>query len=127
MFDLVYDALFFASYGNIHGLENIAVGSFDVLLAYIVAVVVSVIAALILKVPLLPGKPYRYSFDISALYPTPIIAGGLLSIFLVLNYTFLYKGLLLAVVIGIVSALFVKYLFYYIFPMPLNDDSGEDI
>ena len=127
MFDLVYDALFFASYGNIQGLENIAVGSFDVLLAYIVAVVVSVIAALILKVPLLPGKPYRYSFDISALYPTPIIAGGLLSIFLVLNYTFLYKGLLLAVVIGIVSALFVKYLFYYIFPMPLNDDSGEDI
>ena len=66
----------------------------------------------------------RYSFDVSAIYPTPIIAIGVLSLFLVLNYTFAFNGLLLAVIIGICSGLFVKYLFNYIFPSPVE---GEDI
>ena len=122
MFDLAYNTIFFASNGNISGL---GIGPFDVLLAYIVAIVVSIIIALILKLPLLPGKPYRYSFDVSALYPTPIIAIGIFSIFLVLNYTFMYNGLVLAVIIGVLSALFVKYLFDFVFPKPL-DENGED-
>ena len=126
MFDLVCDTIFFASYGNVYGLGNIAINSFDVLLAYIVAIIVSIIVALILKVPLLPGKPYRYSFDVSALYPTPIIAIGIFSIFLVLNYTFIYNGIVLAAIIGILSALFVKYLFDFVFPKPLDETSGED-
>ncbi len=126
MFDLVYDTIFFASYGNIYGLGNIAISSFDVLLAYIVAIIVSVIVALVLKIPLLPSKPYRYSFDVSALYPTPIIAIGIFSIFLVLNYTFIYNGMVLAAIIGILSALFVKYLFDFVFPKPLDETSGED-
>ena len=126
MFDLVYDTIFFASYGNIYGLGNIAISSFDVLLAYIVAIIVSVIVALVLKIPLLPSKPYRYSFDVSALYPTPIIAIGIFSIFLVLNYTFIYNGIVLAAIIGILSALFVKYLFDFVFPKPLDETSGED-
>ena len=127
MFDLVYDTLFFASYGNIYGLSNLSISAFDMLLAYIVAIVVSIIVALILRIPLLPSKPYRYSFDVSAIYPTPIIAIGILSIFLVLNYTFMYNGLVLAVIIGVVSALFVKYLFDFVFPKPLDEDKGEDI
>lgn len=97
------------------------------LLAYIVAIIVSIIVALILRIPLLPSKPYRYSFDVSAIYPTPIIAIGILSIFLVLNYTFMYNGLVLAVIIGVLSALFVKYLFDFVFPKPLDEDKGEDI
>ena len=127
MFDLVYDTLFFASYGNIYGLSNLSINVFDMLLAYIVAIVVSIIVALILRIPLLPSKPYRYSFDVSAIYPTPIIAIGILSIFLVLNYTFMYNGLVLAVIIGVLSALFVKYLFDFVFPKPLDEDKGEDI
>ena len=127
MFDFVYNTIFFASYGNVFGLSNITLGLFDVLLAYIVTVIVAIVVALLLKIPLLPGKPYRYSFDVSAVYPTPIIAIGIFSVFLVLNYTFMYNGLVLAVVIGILSALFVKYLFDFIFPKPLNDDKGEDI
>lgn len=127
MFDLVYNTIFFASYGNIFGLSNITISSFDVLLAYIVTIIVSIIVALVLKIPLLPSKPYRYSFDVSALYPTPIIAIGIFSIFLVLNYTFMYNGLVLAVVIGVLSALFVKYLFDFVFPKPLDEDKGEDI
>ncbi|WP_292603576.1 energy-converting hydrogenase A subunit A EhaA [Methanobrevibacter sp. UBA212] len=127
MFDLVFDPIYFASFSNFYGLSNLSLSSFDILLAYVVAIVCSIIVALVLRLPLLPSKSYRYSFDVSALYPTPIIAIGILSIFLVLNYTFMYNGLVLAVVIGILSALFVKYLFDFVFPKPLDENAGEDI
>ena len=127
MFDFMYNTIFFASYGNFYGLANITISSFDVLLAYLVTIIVSIIVALILKLPLLPGKPYRYSFDVSAIYPTPIIAIGIFSIFLVLNYTFMYNDIVLAVIIGILSALFAKYLFDFVFPKPLDGDEGEDM
>ena len=127
MFDLVDSTIFFAAYGNVFGLSNMAISSFDILLDYIVAIVIAIVAAVALKIPLLPSKPYRYSYDVSAIYPTPIIAIGVLSIFLVLNYTFMYNGLVLAAVIGILSALFVKYLFDFVFPKPLDGDEGEDI
>lgn len=86
-------------------------------------ILVSIIVALIFRLPLLPDKPYRFSFNVSALYPTPIIAVGLLSFFFIINNSFIYGGKLLAIIIGICSALFVKYLFFYIFPTP----SGEEI
>ena len=127
MFDLVFDTIYFASFCNLYGLSNINLSSFDILLAYIVAIVCSIVVALVLRLPLLPSKPYRYSFDVSALYPTPIIAIGILSIFLVLNYTFMYNGLVLAAVIGVLSALFVKYLFDFVFPKPLDENAGEDM
>ena len=127
MFDLVFDTIFFASYSNFYGLGNISLSSVDILLAYIAAIICSIVAALLLRLPLLPSKPYRYSFDVSALYPTPIIAIGILSIFLVLNYTFMYNGLILAVIIGVLSALFAKYLFDFVFPNPLDGNEGEDI
>ena len=127
MFDLVYNTLFFASYGNVYGLGNISISSMDIVLAYIVTIICAIGVALVLKIPLLPSKPYRYSFDVSAVYPTPIIAVGILSLFLVLNYTFMYNGLVLAVVIGVISALFVKYLFDFVFPKPLGENAGEDI
>ena len=127
MFDLVFDPIYFASFSNFYGLSNLSLSSFDILLVYVVAIVCSIIVALVLRLPLLPSKSYRYSFDVSALYPTPIIAIGILSIFLVLNYTFMYNGLVLAVVIGVLSALFVKYLFDFVFPKPLDENAGEDI
>ena len=127
MFDLVFDTIYFASFSNFYGLSNLSLSSFDILLAYVVAIVCSIIVALVLRLPLLPSKPYRYSFDVSALYPTPIIAIGILSIFLVLNYTFMYNGLLLAAIIGVLSALFVKYLFDFVFPKPLDENAGEDM
>ena len=127
MFDLVFDTIYFASYSNFYGLSSVSISLFDVILAYIVTILCSIIVALVLRVPLLPSKPYRYSFDVSALYPTPIIAIGIFSIFLVLNYTFMYNGLVLAAIIGVLSALFVKYLFDFVFPKPLNDNTGEHI
>ena len=89
-----------------------------ILIDYLIAIFVSIGLALAFKVQLLPNKPYRYSFDISALYPTPIIATGLLSIFFCLNYYFIYNGIILALLIGIISAIFVKCLFFYVFPKP---------
>lgn len=122
MFELVHTTVGSLAIANVYGLSNISISYFDMILAYLVAIVVSIIVALILRVPLLPSKPYRYSFDVSAVYPTPIIAIGVLSLFLVLNYTFMYNGLLLAAIIGICSALFVKYLFDYIFPSPAQEE-----
>ncbi|MBS7257988.1 MAG: energy-converting hydrogenase A subunit A EhaA [Methanobrevibacter sp.] len=119
--------LFFASYGNIVNITNITISPMDIALAYIVTIIVSIVVAYALRIPLLPSKPYRYSFDVSAIYPTPIIAMGIFSIFLVLNYTFMYNGLVLAIVIGILSALFVKYLFDFVFPKPLSEDEGDVI
>ena len=125
MFDFVFNTIYFASFSNFYGLSNISLSLGEVLLAYIVAIICSIVVALLLRLPLLPSKPYRYSFDVSAIYPTPIIAIGILSIFLVLKYTFIYNGIILAAIIGILSALFVKYLFDFVFPKPL-DESGED-
>lgn len=127
MFDFVFNAIYFASYGNVYGFSSISLSSVDIILAYIVAIICSIVVALILKLPLLPSKPYRYSFDVSAIYPTPIIAMGILSLFFVLNYTFIYNGLVLAIIIGVLSVLFVKYLFDFVFPKPLDEDAGEDI
>ena len=127
MFNLIDTTLFFASYGNIANITNITISPMDIALAYIVTIIVSIVVAYALRIPLLPSKPYRYSFDVSAIYPTPIIAMGILSIFLVLNYTFMYNGLVLAIVIGILSALFVKYLFDFVFPKPLSEDEGDVI
>lgn len=127
MFNLIDTTLFFASYGNIANITNITISPMDIALAYIVTIIVSIVVAYALRIPLLPSKPYRYSFDVSAIYPTPIIAMGIFSIFLVLNYTFMYNGLVLAIVIGILSALFVKYLFDFVFPKPLDEDEGDEI
>ena len=127
MFNLIDTTLFFASYGNIANITNITISPMDIALAYIVTIIVSIVVAYALRIPLLPSKPYRYSFDVSAIYPTPIIAMGIFSIFVVLNYTFMYNGLVLAIVIGILSALFVKYLFDFVFPKPLSEDEGDVI
>lgn len=92
---------------------------------YLIAIFSSIVVALMLRLPLLPEKPYRYSFNVSALYPTPIIAIGVFSFFVVLNYLFAYNGMLVALIIGVCSALFVKYLFFYVFPKPPAEESEE--
>ena len=127
MFDFVFNTIYFASFSNFYGLSNISLSLGEVLLAYIVAIICSIVVALLLRLPLLPSKPYRYSFDVSAIYPTPIIAIGILSIFLVLNYTFMYNGLILAAIIGVLSALFVKFLLDFVFPQPRDENMGDDM
>lgn len=99
----------------------------QLLLNYLVAIIVSIIVALALKLPILPEKPRRFSWINSALFPTPIIAIGILAIIFSVNFYWIYNGLVLAVIVGILSALFVKYLFFYVFPKPpvQNELSGD--
>lgn len=125
MFNWIYDSfssvLFTGAYNGIY----LTIGSSNLIIDYLIVIFISIIVALIVGLPLLPDKPYRYSFDVSALYPTPIIAMGILSFFFILNYSFIFEGKLLALIIGICSALFVKYLFYYIFPNPPAENLEE--
>jgi energy-converting hydrogenase A subunit A len=81
--------------------------------------------ALILKLPLLPEKPRRFSWTNGALFPTPIIAIGILAIMYSTKFYWIYDGFVLAIVIAISAALFVKYLFDYVFPKPNLGEYSE--
>ncbi|KZX16596.1 hypothetical protein MBCUT_07500 [Methanobrevibacter cuticularis] len=96
---------------------------------YLIAIAISIIIALGLRLPLLPNKPIRFSFETSALFPTPVIAIGLLAICFSLNIYWIYDGMVLAILLGGFSALFTKYLFDYVFPKPpeVTEDSQEVI
>ena len=102
---------------------SMVTNGFQLLLNYIVSIIVCIVVALALKLPLVPEKPVRNSWTNSAIYPTPIFAMGILAIFFSLNIYWIYDGLALAVIIGILSAVFVKYFFYYIFPNPAQNDT----
>ncbi len=104
----------------------IEANSIPFLIDYLVTIFVSIVVALALRLPLLPNKPKRFSWVNSAIYPTPIIALGLLAILFVFKIYWIYNGLILAIIIGIFSAFFVKYLFYYIFPNPPGVDCLEN-
>ena len=84
---------------------SMVTNGFQLLLNYIVSIIVCIVVALALKLPL------------------PIFAMGILAIFFSFNIYWIYDGLALAVIIGILSSLFVKYFFYYIFPNPAENDS----
>lgn len=95
------------------------------LLSYLITIIVSVVIALGLGLPLLPKKPIRFSFDKSAIFPTPIFTLGFLAICFSINFYWIYNGIVLAIFWGIVSGLFVKYGFDYVFPK-LPDENEED-
>ena len=92
---------------------------------YIVAIIVAIVLGLALRLPLLPEKPIRFSWTKSALFPTPIFAIGILAIFYSLNIFWIYDGLVIAILVGLASALFVKYLFDYVFPNPPQIEGGS--
>ena len=73
---------------------SIGTNGFQLLINYAAAIIVCIVVALALKLPLVPENIY-----------------------------WIYDGLALAVIIGILSAVFVKYFFYYIFPNPAENDS----
>ena len=123
MFNLICGSLNSVIYGGIYNGIYLTLGSNSMIIDYLIAIISSIIVALILKVPLMPKS--RYSFNTSALYPTPVIAVGILSIFFILGYYWAYDGMILSLIIGIASALFVKYLFYYVFPAPNNGDDSQ--
>ena len=104
---------------------SIGANGFQLFVNYIVAIIVAIVLALALKLPLLPEKPIRFSWTKSALFPTPIFAMGILAIFYSLNVFWIYDGILIAILVGLFSAIFVKYLFDYIFPNPPQTEGGS--
>lgn len=92
------------------------------LINYVITIVSAIIVGLIIKLPLLPEKPIRQSWTPSVLFPTPIIALGLVAICVELNIKGYYEGIDLAIIIGILSALFVKYLLDDTFPKPKTEE-----
>ncbi len=101
------------------------VGETYLILSYLITAIVSMVVALGLGIPFLPKKPIRFSFDKSALFPTPIFAIGFLAICFSVNFYWIYNGMALAVFWGIVSGLFVKFAFDFIFPKPPGEEENS--
>ena len=77
-------------------------------------------AALMVDLPIIPS-PGLVLNNLLDIFASKIAIHGLYSLWRIV------AGLFLAVIIGILSALFVKYLFDFVFPKPLNGDEGEDM
>ena len=73
---------------------------------YLIALMTSVIVALLLRLPIIPKeKPIRFSFQTSAVFPTPILALGIEAIFRNLFGDYIS----LAFFAGLFAALMSKY------------------
>lgn len=108
----------------------IHVNETQLIVNFLIAVVVSILIALIFKLPLLPEKPIRFSFNKSAVFPTPVFAMGFLAICFSLNFYWIYDGMALAVLCAIAAVLFIKFGFDYVFPEPdlkNNENNKEDV
>jgi energy-converting hydrogenase A subunit A len=91
------------------------------MISYFLAVVSAIIVGLILRLPLLPERPIRYSFTISIIFPTTVIALGLSAMVFELGW----EGMAVGIIVGVISALISKYLLEKILPRPAEQVEGE--
>jgi energy-converting hydrogenase A subunit A len=89
------------------------------LLSYILAVVSALIVGLVLRLPLLPERPMRHSWTISIIFPTSVLALGFTAIVFKMGY----EGLLVAVIVGVLTAIFTKYLLERLLPQPQMEEA----
>lgn len=87
--------------------------------SYIVAVASAMIVGLVLRLPILPEKPMRYSWTISIIFPTSVLAIGFTAMLFKLGH----DGLLVAVVVGVLTAFFAKYFLERMLPRPQMEES----
>ena len=90
------------------------------ILSYILAVVSAIIVGLVLRLPLLPERPIRFSWTVSIIFPTAVLALGFTAIIFKLGY----EGLLVAVIVGIITSIFAKYFLERILPKPQTEESS---
>jgi energy-converting hydrogenase A subunit A len=87
--------------------------------SYILAVVSALIVGLLLRLPLLPERPMRHSWTVSIIFPTSVLALGFTAIVFKLGY----EGLLVAVIVGVLTAIFSKYLLERLLPQPHMEEA----
>jgi energy-converting hydrogenase A subunit A len=90
------------------------------ILSYILAVVSAIIVGLVLRLPLLPERPMRFSWTVSIIFPTAVLALGFTAIIFKLGY----EGLLVAAIVGIITSIFAKYFLERILPKPQTEESS---
>jgi energy-converting hydrogenase A subunit A len=92
-------------------------------IGYIIAIASAVILGLILRLPLLPEKPIRQSWTISVIFPTAVLAIGFTAIISKLGYHLIgYQEYLVALVIGVLTAIFSKFILERILPPPVQEE-----
>ena len=81
------------------------------------------------------GRARRIALAEKIIYTSVAVFTVILIIFLIskinnifysLNIFWIYDGLLIAIIVGVFAALFVKYLFDYIFPNPPKLEGGSE-
>ncbi|MBI5460322.1 energy-converting hydrogenase A subunit A EhaA [Methanobacterium sp.] len=89
--------------------------------SYLIALAAAIILSLVLRLPLLPDKPMRHSWTISAIFPTAVLAVG----FYAMVYELGYQGYIVALITGIITALFAKFILEKVVPVPESEESHE--
>jgi energy-converting hydrogenase A subunit A len=93
---------------------------------YIIAVVSAIVLALLLKQPLLPEEPKRQSWTISAIFPTAVLAIGFTAMIAKLGYlTNSNMDYIIALAIGVITAVFSKFILEKILPRPNKQDKSS--
>jgi energy-converting hydrogenase A subunit A len=96
----------------IHGFIPITI------ISYILAVVAAMVVGLVLRIPILPERPMRYSWTISIVFPTSILALGFTAMLFKLGYT----GIPVAVIVGILTAVLAKFFLEKLLPRPQMEE-----
>ena len=89
--------------------------------SYLIALAAAIILSLVLRLPLLPDKHMRHSWTISAVFPTAVLAVG----FYAMVYELGYQGYIVALITGIITALFAKFILEKVVPVPELEESHE--
>lgn len=90
------------------------------ILSYILAVIAAMVVGLVLRIPILPERPMRYSWTISIIFPTSVLALGFTAMLFKLGYT----GNPIAIIVGILIAVFAKYFLERLLPRPQTEESA---
>lgn len=90
--------------------------------SYLIALAAALILSLVLRLPLLPEKPMRQSWTISAVFPTAVLAIGFYAMLCELGY----QGYIVALITGIITALFAKFILEKVVPTPESDKVEEE-
>lgn len=93
---------------------------------YFIAIGSAIIVGLILKLPILPERPMRESWTISAVFPTAVLALGFTAMVSELGYlTSSNSDYLIALAVGVITAIFCKFILEKILPRPQEESSDK--